>query len=260
MFKTEAQLSSYTGSIYNLFVKKFGHNLANQIVDKLEQFRTYNILLVGPLHDKGHYFTRRITRNFVTEYRTNRTEGTIVFPTPKNGKIAFNISESKYDIKTLDAMIDDGTFENFASEWKNIDVFFMLLPLQIGASNGFENCAKWIECIRKCFRILKRDVPIILVGVKKKYGDNIIQPEDIVKFQNMYNVPYAEISDKQLHIPFLMLQPLLKTYLRNVLPYIPKEIKPSQLLLGHSNDHERLLSAPAFGGPAFGGPAFATAL
>ena len=258
MFKTpQNQLSIYTGSIYKLFIKKFGHNLAKQIVDKLELYRTYNIKIVGPLLDKSRRFTEKITTNFLTE---DRTEGTIVFPTPNRGKIAFNISESKYDIKTLDAMIDDGTFENFAREWKNIDVFFVFFPLLVSVK-VLENCAKWIECIRN----LKKNIPIILVGVKNEYVDNTIQTEDIVNFQSIFNVPYAEISDEELYKPFVELQSLLKTYIRNVLPDIPREIKPTQLLLGHSKDHGRLLSAPAFGGPAFGatlpapafgGPAF----
>lgn len=46
----------------------------------------------------------------------------------------------------------------------------------------------------------------------------------------MYNVPYAEISSTQLHTPFVQLQSLLRTYIRNVLPYIPK-IPVTPLLL-----------------------------
>lgn len=227
MFKTTSQLSSYTGSIYNLFIKKFGHNLAKQIVDKLELYRTYNIKIVGPVYNKTQRFTESITRNFVRE---DRTEGTIVFRTPNRGKIAFNISESKYDMKTLDAMIRDRTFDNFAHEWENIDAFFLFFPLVVSVDVLENDCAKWIECIRECFRILERNVPIILVGIKSDFADNKIQTEDILKFQKMYNVPYAEISSTQLHKPFVQLQSLLRTYIRNVLPDIPK-IPVTPLLL-----------------------------
>jgi GTPase SAR1 family protein len=217
MFRTN-QLSRDTGNIYHHFSQKFGFQIAKKIITFLARSRTYNIQLVGPKLDKNRCFTERLSRNIFVREDRGYVIRTVVFPT-SIGKIAFNIKDSKYDIRQIDDMLHHRVLidQYAAREWENTDAFFVMFSL---TTNGFglNECARWIQCIR----IVEKDIPIILVGVKSDNADNKIQTKDIVAFQMMYNCPYVEISSETLHSPFVELQALLRTSARNLITEIPK--------------------------------------
>jgi len=224
MFRTN-QLSRDTGNIYHHFSQKFGFQIARKIITFLAKSRTYNIQLVGPKLDKKRCFTERLSRNIFVREDRGYVIRTVVFPT-SIGKVAFNIKDSKYDIRQIDDMLHNRVLidQYAAREWENTDAFFVMFSL---TTNGFglNECARWIQCIR----IVEKDIPIILVGVKSDNADNKIQTKDIVAFQMMYNCPYVEISSETLHSPFVELQALLRTSARNLITEIPN-IPTTQLL------------------------------
>ena len=233
------KLSQDTDDIYFYLLQIFNKLIAIKIMKFLVSSRTYNVKLVGASGVGRTCFAERLlTDTFDSNYRNpQQLEGTVVFPTT-TGKIAFNISECEHSI------VQPNLKSEVAVEWSNMDAFFVMFSHTNRVS--FRQCEPWIQTIRaverESQRVSQRDiphhfrrrVPIVLVGLICDAEPSRILERDITELAKQYKIPYVSISSRTLqnfHAPFLVLQDILRTCVRNLTTEIRSDARETQLLL-----------------------------
>lgn len=221
MFQTN-KLIEDVADLYFLILRGFGNPAANRIMIHLVMNRSYNIQLVGATGVGKSSFGQRVLTNTVRRrYREGHLEaGSIAFSSPI-GRVTFNIRECACSIFTpnLEQQVRD--------EWANTDAFFVMTSRK--ERLVLLESEKWIKAIRN---VRGNDVQIVLVdpridmpgihnflptirSICGRYGNR----DPVTNLVS--DIPYVEVSSiigTNIHGPFLALQGILRTYLRNFCP------------------------------------------